>query len=787
MAGVHDVSVTMTLDDKVSGTLKIIQDNMEKLLQTAEKYNKLTKNFTGTNSSFNTSLGKTSINARNSSSEIGKLKSSIKGLVGTYFSVQTLKTAFNWSDELTLTQGKLAQLTDDVEGFMDKAYQMSQDARVSYMDSASQMAKMWQLTDGTDGIFETEDKLIQFNELLNKSFTLGGSGVREINASMYQLTQALSSGRLQGDELRSLSENAPYLISTITDSILEMYNAGKSESEKLTELTYNDLKKLGAEGVLTSEVIVDAVLNSSDKIREAYENITPTFEQTFTILKNQVQYVAAPVLKKLNEMLNSESFAKMSQSMIKLFSVVMAILVPILELVMEIGAFISDNWSWIEPIVWGIVGALAAYLAYTKLAQVWTFALAVAKGIYMAVTLGATYSETAHATSLAVFNKLLPIVTGLTNIYAGAKALLTGVTWAEVVATYGLMTALLSVVAIVGVVIAAVYLIIAAYNKLTGSTISATGVIMGAFYVLGAYLYNRIADIWNLLVSFAELLTNLFTDPVYAVKKAFGEMAIAIIDAWMRVNDALISIVGSIADEINVLLGYIESMINGVVDAYNNTLGKKFGKWDKVSVKLTTDPYKTQNAMLGNWKSSIQNWMGEPGDNYISLDKYKMDKKDYGEMYNKGYDVWSGYADKIKGFFNTDNLFENGTTFNPEDYMSDLDGIPGMDEYLNSVPDYDGGKVPTSKDLPDYLSDALGNIDGNVDDIASMSKEELKYLRDIAEQKVINRFTTAEIKVTNHMNNNINSDRDIDGMADYFAEVLMKAADTTAEKINSTG
>ena len=780
MAGGYDVSVKMNLVDNTSDVLKTIQKNMEKLIETAERYDAILGNTKKSSKGVNSmSNSQKNLNSQidESVSLMDGLTTGVKRLVGAYVGMQTVKTAFDWSDELTLTRGKLAQLTDDVDGFMDKVYQMSQATRTSYMDNASQIAKMWQLTGGTDGVFETEEKLLQFNELLNQAFVLGGSGTREINASMYQLTQALSSGRLQGDELRSLAENAPFLINTVVDSIEEMYNAGKDQSEWI-ELTYNDLKKLGAEGVLTSEVITNAVLNSADEIRAAYENITPTWEQTFQTLKNQIQKISEPILKVLNEMINSESFQKMSQSLVKLFSVAMALLVPILELVMRIGAFISDNWSWIEPIVWGIVGAFAAYLTYVKLAKLYTIALGVAQGFQLLISKGVGLSMVNNNVALGIYNGLAPIAATMTNMLGAAKAFLAGATWSAVVAEYGLLAPILLIIAVIGALIAGVYLVIAAYNKWTGATLSATGVIMGAFYVLGGYLYNRIASIWNLLVSFAELITNLFTDPVYAVKKAFGEMAIAIIDSWMKVNDALINIVDSIADEINGLLVWVEKGFNAVIDAYNNTLGKKYGKRDKVSIELTSDPYKVQNAMLGCWKNSIQNWMGKPGDNYISLDKYKLDKKDYSELYNKGYDVGSGFANDVKEFFN------------PDKYTSELNKIPGAEEYLNSLPNYDGGNVPTSSTLPDDLSGVIDELEGigtDTDDIKNMTKEELKYLRDIAEQKVINRFTTAEIKVTNHMNNNINSDRDIDGMADYFAEVLMKAADSTAEKINTTG
>ena len=154
---------------------------MEKLIETAEKYDAIlgnTKKSARGLNSMSGSQSKLNNQLNEGVSLMDGLTTGVKRLVGAYVGLETVKTAFDWSDELTLTQGKLAQLTDDVEGFMDKAYQMSQDTRTNYMGNAAQMAKMWQLTGGTDGIFETEDKLIEFNELLNKGFILGGSGNR---------------------------------------------------------------------------------------------------------------------------------------------------------------------------------------------------------------------------------------------------------------------------------------------------------------------------------------------------------------------------------------------------------------------------------------------------------------------------------------------------------------------------------------------------------------------------------------------------------------------------------
>ena len=110
---------------------------------------------------------------------MSSLSSSIKSVIGAYVGFESLKTAVDWSDEITLTQGKLAQLTDDVEGFLDKTYQMSQNTRTSYMDNASQMAKMWQLTGGTNGIYPGGAGGGGFNVTID-STVIGGVGTNGV-------------------------------------------------------------------------------------------------------------------------------------------------------------------------------------------------------------------------------------------------------------------------------------------------------------------------------------------------------------------------------------------------------------------------------------------------------------------------------------------------------------------------------------------------------------------------------------------------------------------------------
>ena len=683
---------------------------------------------------------------------LNSLRNSLETIVLTYASMRSLKLGVEWSDELTLVQGKLAQLTDDVEGFMRKTYQMSQDTRTSYMDNASQMAKMWQLTGGINGVFDSEEKLLEFNELLNKSFILGGSGVREINASIYQLTQALSSGRLQGDELRSLAENAPYLINAVVESVEKMYNAGKPIDEQI-KLTYNDLKKLGAEGVLTADVIVDAVLNSADKIRDAYENITPTWEQTFQKLKNQVQYISQPILESINEIINSDAFEKTAQTIVKMFTVILSVINPILQAVLWLGSAMADNWSLVEPAIWGVANALLALLGYMALAKVYTIALGTVQGIQLLISNGVGYSMVKNNVALGIYNTLAPIAAGMTKALATAETFLASATWAA-------LAPLLTVVAVIGAVVAIIYVAVIAYNRLTGSTVSATGVIVGAFYALFDAVYNVFAGIWNILVEVAEFLVNVFDDPVYRIKSLFGGLVKNLLINFKIMGEGINVIIMSITKGIETLVNGAIDKLNGMIVAYNSTVGNVFGKLNTISKVDLERKARIDTSGIDEAISKIDNWVGVKETKDISFSKYKTEYKDLNESYNQGYKQGQEWADNVTEVW---------------------------DRYSDSLVKYIQPNISGNSVADPTLMETIDQLKGNTDEIVNntkVSSEELKYLRDIAERDVINRFTTAEIKIENNMNNNINSDRDLDGIVNYITTEMYKAASSTAEGLH---
>lgn len=800
----------------------------------------------------NNELSRTGNIANSASSGINSLTRSLKGLAASFISVYSAQKLIETSDSLILSEGKLSNLTDNVSELKDNIYQMSQNTRTSYLDNMSQMAKMWQLTGGSSGIFDTEDKLLQFNEVLNKAFILGGSGTREINASLYQLTQALSSGRLQGDELRSLAENAPYLINSVIDSLENMYNSGKDQSEWI-ELSYKDLKDLGAQGVLTSDLIVGAVLDSTDKVRKAYENLTPTFEQITQTLKNQAIKIAEPLLKKLNEILNSEAFEKTAQVLMKLIAMIVVAFTPIINGILWIGEAMSDNWAIVEPIIWGIIGALGVYYGSLMLIKGATIAvgtvskgLAIIQGVLKGITfmsvlagyatgkytraqynaakatifnsktkvgeifattrkikadIAATASTARHTRALIGASIGSSIYAGATSIASKASAAFASVmTWVNAVLLANPITWV--VIAIVALV-AAIYLAVKAWNHFKNDTLTVLGAVAGGVGWLGSWIMNIAIGVYNSIITVLQYIVSGIITAGTAIQNVGTGIWNAMVAAAEAICNAFIYMKNVLKNIFNTLFGWIVEGLNGIIgflntiiDGYNyiaNITGNdgltKFGtiEYDTKIVDNTDgfvdfSAYESKYENLGEtWNKTMEGLsiLDESKKDYFDPNKVANDFRQWGD--NKSNEIGKGINDALM----------NGNEPNT-DYIKDVDsntqGI--LDElnnlYDDSLKNYDAPSLKGSGLTPEQAQ-ALGNISGNTDDLAdnvTVTNEQLELLRELAERRTINRFTTAEISITNNMSNTINSEMDMDGVVSYLTTELNKSLVAGAESAN---
>ena len=261
------------------------------------------------------------------------------------------------SDENSLRNSRLGMVTNDVAGLKQKTFTASQQSGADYGQQLDSIAKLKMLT---KGLFN-DAEAVKFTSTLDKAFKVSGTSAGEASAAMYQLNQAMTSGKLQGDEFRSVMENAPILAQKIAESM------GVSMAQ---------LKKLGSEGKITSDVIKKAVLGSADDIEAKYNQMPLTFGKVWQNAQSAGQQAMDGLLTKVNQLLNTPMGQKMAQDLQGAFTGFAGMangaldgilsvfgklnFAPLLEPLKGIGQTISRAFSGIggEGLTNGIAGAL---------------------------------------------------------------------------------------------------------------------------------------------------------------------------------------------------------------------------------------------------------------------------------------------------------------------------------------------------------------------------------------------------------------------------------------------
>lgn len=286
-------------------------------------------------------------------SKFGMISSMIGGLTGGLSFAGIAKA----SDENSLRNSRLGMVTNDVAGLKQKTFVASQQSGADYGQQLDSIAKLKMLT---KGLFN-DDEAVKFTSTLDKAFKVSGTSAGEASAAMYQLNQAMTSGKLQGDEFRSVMENAPILAQKIAESM------GVSMAQ---------LKKLGSEGKITSDVIKKAVLGSADEIEAQYSKMPLTFGKVWQNAQSAGQQAMDGLLTKVNQLLNTPAGQKMAQDLQGAFTGFAGMangaldgilsvfgklnFAPLLEPLKGIGQTISQAFSGIggEGLTNGIAGAL---------------------------------------------------------------------------------------------------------------------------------------------------------------------------------------------------------------------------------------------------------------------------------------------------------------------------------------------------------------------------------------------------------------------------------------------
>lgn len=202
------------------------------------------------------------------------LTGSIRRLAGAYLGIQGAGAIAGLSDNLVSVEARLNLINDGLQTtgeLQNMIYQAANNARGSYVAMSQTVSKLGILAGDA---FDSNKELVRFAELLNKNFVVGGAAAQEQTAAMYQLTQAMASGRLQGDEYRSIIENAPLLAQAIEDYMRNVQGATGS------------MKDWASQGLLTSDVIKAAMFSAADEVEERFAAMPTTWAQAWQQAKN---------------------------------------------------------------------------------------------------------------------------------------------------------------------------------------------------------------------------------------------------------------------------------------------------------------------------------------------------------------------------------------------------------------------------------------------------------------------------------------------------------------------
>lgn len=442
---------------------------------------------------------------RNGTNAAGGLLGKVKGIVATLAAGAGIKALLGLSDKLTSTTARLNFLVDDggsVEALEQKIMASAQRSRSAYLDTASAIASMGS---NAGRAFSNNDELIGFMELINKSFVIGGATAEGQAAAMLQLTQAMAAGALRGEELNSILENAPGIARAI---------------ESYMGIAEGSIKQYAEQGLITAEVVKNAMFASADEINAKFESMPLTWGQIATKMQNTALAAFDPVLTRLNQVANSAQFNTVINGTINGLAMLATVATGVLDLLINGAAFVVDNWSWISPIVYGLVAAFIAYNAVALITNGINAAMALAEGVK-----------------------------------AAALMMSTGATFAQTAAQYGLN--------------AAIYAACSAIAKFTGIANSGFGVICGGinvvvqFFVnLGLTIANIALGIWNALGACAQNIGIAFSNVISGVQ------------AWFyNLLSTALTVVAGICEALNKL-PFVEFDYSGITNAASDYAAK---------------------------------------------------------------------------------------------------------------------------------------------------------------------------------------------------------------------
>lgn len=461
-------------------------------------------------------------------SHFGVISNKLKALASAYLGVMGAKAFLNTSDTITGAENKLNYLnggnTNATQESMDKMYTSAQKVRMAYTDMMANVSKS--MTLAGDAFQDNTDNAIRFQEIMAEAYAIGGASAAEQSSSMYQLIQALGSGVLQGDELRSVREGAP-----IAYKEIEKFAQGVYKTE-------DSLKDLASQGKITSDMVVAAMMNAGESIDKAFANTDMTFAQAFGRLKNVAVKAFEPVMQAMNDALNNGFGENVVLAIGRIIVIVANAVLWMMDALGKFFSWFADNWYWIQWIVYAVITTLIIYLGimtakaiWTGLCMFWSFLTALSPLYVWILVIGLVAA--AFVWLVNVFGSACEAIYQIAIWLAIAIIAVLLVVAMVYVATGTLM---LSIPVLIGlVVIGVLAVLLAAFVKFTGEVMGCLygikAVAIAVFQNIGIWFNNICANMsaafWDWIADLCEGFDWLLS-AINAVAGFFGQSTITV-------------------------------------------------------------------------------------------------------------------------------------------------------------------------------------------------------------------------------------------------------------------
>lgn len=649
-----------------------------------------------------------------------ELIGTLKTIAATAAAINIGQKILSLSDSISQTNARLDLMNDGLQStaeLNDMIFQAAQRARAPYQDMADSIAKMG-LSAGN--AFDSNQELIQFMENVSKQFAIGGASATEMQYSMVQLTQAMAMGTLRGEELNSILEQAPGIARAI---------------EKSMGWASGSIKQYAEDGLVTAEVVKNAMLQSTDEINRQFKSMPMTFSQAVTMLQNHARRAFAPVGAIISETINSDAFVSGLDALGKSLYVGMTLAAQGAKVAAGAVKIVGDNLSWIIPIVGAVIAAFAIYKTAMLIGAAISGAQALVNGILAAQTMLAAGATVAATAAQYGYN---------------AALLACPITWIVI-----------ALVALIAMVFAAAN----SFNQMAGIANSALGVIVGTVYGAAAVIANVFAMIANLAIAAAEWIVNTFNQGVYNVQMFFYNLAVDAAEKFNSIAKGAASAAQAVANVFVKGANAAIGAINGIIDALNKIPGVNIGKMGKVGsvsvsapqidtsgIKAPTAPQKVSfgrfdTTTIGNaWKNGFTKGAAK-GDSAMN-------------KLTKGYDSIKNAMDSIKGYKGASKGAGSGAG-----------GTGGS-----------GGSGGGGKGKKGNVGsvDKVKSVGGDI----SLADEDVKIFRDLAERKYINniQLKTSSPNINMSVTNNKGKDFDVGVVISKIAEVIAEDANARTSK-----